>query len=157
MKLILFSPQIPQNTGNIARTCSVTHTDLILVRPLGFSTSNRHMKRAGLDYWDHLAPLEIDDLPTYLASQSAPFAFFSSKATKPYSDLRYEPNHLLIFGSETSGLPPFYHEQWPHLFYTIPMRPHARSLNLATSAAVVLYEGLRQLNFFPTQPPEQTV
>lgn len=147
MKILLYQPQIPQNTGNIARTCAVTGTHLVLVRPLGFSTASRHMKRAGLDYWDALSLEEIDDLPAYLASQATPFAFFSSHATQPYSNLRYQPDHLLIFGSETSGLPPLYHNQWPHLFYTIPMRPNARSLNLATSAGIVLYEGLRQLQF----------
>ena len=81
MKVILFQPQIPQNTGNIARTCAVTGSDLVLVRPLGFSTASRHLKRAGLDYWNSISVEEIDDLMSYLEQSAAPFFFFSSKAS----------------------------------------------------------------------------
>ncbi len=147
MKIILFQPQIPQNTGNIVRTCSVTQTGLILVRPLGFSTQNRWLKRAGLDYWEGAQVEEIDDLATYLEATRHPFYFFSSKTSRPYTEATYTPETQLIFGSETAGLPDLYWERWPDRFFTIPMVPNTRCLNLATSAAIVLYEGLRQNHF----------
>jgi tRNA (cytidine/uridine-2'-O-)-methyltransferase len=148
MKIILFQPQIPQNTGNIVRTCSVTGAELILVRPLGFSTQSRHLKRAGLDYWEGVNVQEIDHLDTYLEQTEDPFFFFSSRSTTPYTQAAFGPNSALIFGSETTGLPPRYFERWPHRFYTIPMLPLTRCLNLATSAGIVLYEALRQNHFF---------
>jgi len=144
MELILFQPEIPQNAGNIARTCALTHTKLTLVRPLGFSISSRHMKRAGLDYWDSVDLEVIEDLESHLKE---PFYFFSSKATKLYSEVKYEKNTQLIFGSETKGLPASIHEKWKERFLTIPMRPFGRSLNLSNAAAIVLYEALRQNNF----------
>lgn len=147
MKIILFQPQIPQNTGNIARTSAATGASLILVRPLGFSTASRHLKRAGLDYWAGVDIEEISDLPLYLQSQEAPFFFFSSKASNPYTAAPYTDDSLLIFGSETTGLPPIFFETWEERFYTIPMREEARCLNLANSAAIVLYEALRQTHF----------
>jgi tRNA (cytidine/uridine-2'-O-)-methyltransferase len=148
MKILLFQPQIPQNTGNIVRTCAATATGLVLVRPLGFSTQNRWLKRAGLDYWEGVTVEEIDDLPSYLQKQNHPFFFFSSKSATPYTQASYDKNSLLIFGSETTGLPPSLHAQWPGRFYTIPMVASTRCLNLATSAAIVLYEALRQTHFF---------
>lgn len=147
MKIILYQPQIPQNTGNIVRSCSVTGASLTLVRPLGFSTNDRWLKRAGLDYWEGVNVSFIDDLEAFLDSTPHPFHFFSSKASKRYTEVNYDPNHLLIFGSETSGLPPHYAEKWPDKFATIPMVPEARCLNLATSAGIVLYEAWRQQNF----------
>ncbi len=147
MKIILFQPQIPQNTGNIVRTCSVTNTDLVLVHPLGFSTQSRHLKRAGLDYWEGVNVQEIDALESYLANTSAPFFFFSSKVKQLYTDAPYESNSTLIFGSETGGLPRHFFEKWPHLFFTIPMIEGSRCLNLATSVGIVLYEALRQTAF----------
>src|SRR6185503_4371948 len=106
MKIILFQPQIPQNTGNIVRTCSATGSDLVLVTPLGFSTSDRWLKRAGLDYWLGVSVEMIDDLETYLDHFPFPFYFFSSHAKKRYTEVSYDPKGALIFGSETSGLPP---------------------------------------------------
>lgn len=147
MKIILFQPQIPQNTGNIVRTCSATNTSLVLVRPLGFSTASRHLKRAGLDYWDGVAIEETDDLSLFIQEQKHPFFFFSSKASKPYTEAPFTTDSLLIFGSETTGLPPLFFEQYSRLFYTIPMKPDARCLNLANSASIVLYESLRQTHF----------
>jgi tRNA (cytidine/uridine-2'-O-)-methyltransferase len=147
MKIILFQPQIPQNTGNIARTCAATNTDLILVRPLGFSTQSRHLKRAGLDYWDGVKLSEIDDLQAFLEQTSTPFYFFSSHAKIAYSDTNYTPDSLLIFGSETAGLPSQYLEKWETHFRTIPMVEKTRCLNLANSANIVLYEALRQNQF----------
>ncbi len=147
MKVILFQPQIPQNTGNVVRTCSVSGTDLILVTPLGFSVSDRWLKRAGLDYWEGVNVQIIDDLEKYLSETSANFYFYSSKATQRYSEILYQPEDLLIFGSETSGLPEAFSQKWPDRFATIPMREDVRCLNLATSVGIVLYEALRQQNF----------
>jgi tRNA (cytidine/uridine-2'-O-)-methyltransferase len=150
MKIILFQPQIPQNTGNIVRTCANTGAGLILVHPLGFSTKDRWLKRAGLDYWEGVEVEEIYDLEDYLNTTPHPFFFFSSKATQNYTQAQYDPNTLLIFGSETAGLAPIYWEKWEEKFLKIPMMPKARCLNLASSAAIVLYEALRQNHFsFP--------
>jgi tRNA (cytidine/uridine-2'-O-)-methyltransferase len=156
MKIILFQPQIPQNTGNIVRSCSVTQTGLTLVHPLGFSTNDRWLKRAGLDYWEGVDIEEIFDLETYLEKTDAPFFFFSSKAKKRYVDASFPANALLIFGSETTGLPSHYHEKWEDHFYTIPMVSGVRCLNLATSAAIVLYEALRQNDFHFLEKSERT-
>lgn len=145
MKIVLFQPQIPQNTGNIARTCAATKTGLVLVRPLGFSTQDRHLKRAGLDYWKDVHVEEIDDLGSYI--EQKPVFFFSSKAKKLYTEPTFAEDSLLIFGSETAGLPELFWERWPERFFKIPMADGARCLNLACSAAVVLYEALRQREF----------
>jgi tRNA (cytidine/uridine-2'-O-)-methyltransferase len=115
------------------------------VRPLGFSLSSKYLKRAGLDYWDSLNLRIVDSLEELL--EDRPFYFFSSKATRPYSSISFEPNALLIFGSETAGLPDSYRTRWPTHFYTIPMAPQSRSLNLSTAVAIVHYESLRQRNF----------
>lgn len=147
MKIILFQPQIPQNTGNIVRTCSVTGSSLMLVRPLGFSVTDRWLKRAGLDYWEGVDVSFIDNLEQYLENTTQNFYLFSSKAKQKYSDIAYEPQDMLIFGSETTGLPPHFTEKWPDRFATIPMVSGARCLNLATSVGIVLYEALRQQNF----------
>ncbi len=143
MRIILVHPEIPQNTGNIARTCAATRCKLILVTPLGFSLSDRYMKRAGLDYWDRVDLEIIDDLDSYL-STCTQFFFFSSKASQYYTDVKYDSDAALIFGSETSGLPDTYWTKYREQFVTIPMVPEQRCINLATSAAVGLYEALRQ-------------
>lgn len=147
MKVILFEPQIPQNTGNVVRTCSVTGTDLILVEPLGFSVSDRWLKRAGLDYWEGVNLTLIDDLVAYLENCTLPFYFFSSKAEKGYSDVSYSRDAILIFGSETTGLPDIFYEKWPEQFVTLPMQAGSRCLNLATSTGIAVYEAWRQQNF----------
>lgn len=147
MKVILFQPQIPQNTGNIVRTCNATKSSLILVKPLGFSTSSRHLKRAGLDYWEGVEVEEIEDLEEYLKKSNSPFYFLSSKVARPYTDISFTQNAILIFGSETSGLPPQFKSLWKDKFFTIPMQKDARCLNLSNSVAIVLYEGLRQQDF----------
>jgi len=160
MKIVLYQPQIPQNTGNIARTCAATQTGLILIKPLGFSTNSRHLKRAGLDYWDGVNIEEMDDLESLLKQTKTDFYFFSSKASQLYTENTYSLNSLLIFGSETEGLPSWTREKWPERFFTIPMIKNHRCLNLASSAAVVLYEALRQNDFiFPNKhvlPERQT-
>lgn len=144
MKIVLYSPDIPQNVGNIARTCAVTGSGLCLVRPLGFQVSDKQMKRAGLDYWDAVTIELVDDLEEALKGS---YAFFSTKGVRPYTEVPFEQNTSLVFGSESAGLPSWVHEKYAPHFYTIPMLQGARSLNLANSAAIVLYEGLRQQGF----------
>jgi len=150
MKIILVEPQIPQNTGNIVRTSAVTGSDLILVNP-GFSTSDRHLKRAGLDYWEGVNVQiihEVSEFEKLLEEAKNNFYFFSSKASKKYSDIAYKQDDWLIFGSESTGLPSILLEKWGDHFATIPMKQGVRCLNLATSAGIVVYEALRQNSFF---------
>ena len=147
MNIVLFEPQIPQNTGNIIRTCAATGTDLYLVKPLGFSTSNRFLKRAGLGYGDLVNVNFIDDLTLFLENTSLPFVFFSSKATTLYTDVVYEENSVLVFGSETAGLPQNFWDRWPEYFYRIPKREKVRCLNLANAVSIVIYEAWRQQGF----------
>lgn len=147
MKVILFQPQIPQNTGNIVRTCAVTGCDLVLVRPLGFSITDRWLKRAGLDYWEGVNVEIIDDLEALLKETSNRFYLFSSKATKFYSEQSYQKDDWLIFGSETSGLPLSITDAWPEYCTTIPMLPGSRCLNLATSVGIGVCEAWRQQGF----------
>lgn len=147
MKVILYQPQIPQNAGNIVRTCAVTGCDLVMVTPLGFSTSDRWLKRAGLDYWEGVTVSFIEDMQSYLEQQNSPFYFFSSKAEQNHSSVAYTPDTQLIFGSETTGLPDYFHQRWPEKFVKIPMLSTARCLNLATSVGIGIYEALRQTNY----------
>src|SRR5262245_15414525 len=137
MKVVLFQPQIPQNTGNIVRTCSVTGCSLILIPPLGFSVADRHLKRAGLDYWEGVDVSFTENLETLLDS-SNDFYLFSSKAKNLYTNCSYREDSLLIFGSETMGLPSQIHEQYQSHFATIPMKG-TRCLNLATAVGIVVY------------------
>lgn len=146
LNVVLYQPQIPQNTGNIVRTCACTGASLLLVPPLGFKINDRWLKRAGLDYWEGVSVKEESAIEEYLDKLTTPFYFFSSKAQKCYTTIDFGPNDHLIFGSETSGLPPFFHEKWSSHFYTIPMKPGARCLNLSNSVAIVLYEAYRQIN-----------
>ena len=150
MIIVLYHPQIPQNTGNIVRTCAVAGCEeLILVQP-GFSTTDRQLKRAGLDYWEGVEVSSIEDLEAYLASTSRNFYFFSSKAKNSYFSVPYEEDSILIFGSETEGLPAHYFQNWPEKFLTIPMKPNARCLNLATTVGIAVYEGIRKQNYSGT-------
>jgi tRNA (cytidine/uridine-2'-O-)-methyltransferase len=147
MNIVLYQPQIPQNTGNIVRTCAVTGCGLILVRPLGFRTSDRMLRRAGLDYWEGVNVTFIDNLNDYLRETSAPFYFFSSKAKKIYSDATFSKESIFIFGSETSGLPQEFWEKWPENFFTIPMKQDSRCLNLSNAVSIIIYEAWRQRGF----------
>ncbi len=143
MEIVLFQPEIPQNAGNIVRTCAVTGSRLTLVRPLGFSTASRHLKRAGLDYWEDLDINIVDELDL----EDKSFYYFSSKVKTPYTEITFQEDDLLIFGSETAGLPSYFFENWPERGHTIPMLPGKRCLNLSNCVAIVLYEALRQNNF----------
>ncbi len=144
IEIILYRPQIPQNTGNIVRTCSVTGCSLTLITPLGFKTNDRWLKRAGLDYWNEVKITEQEDLEKYLLESARPFYFFTSKGKQTLYDARFPPNAQLVFGSETEGLPEKFHKKWPNRCVRIPMLPSSRCLNLATSVGIGLYEALRQ-------------
>ena len=147
MKVILCQPQIPQNTGNIVRTCAVAGLDLSLVKPLGFRTSDRYLKRAGLDYWEDVDTEICDSLEEIVDPCQGGVYLFSSKAKKLYTEISFQENDYLVFGSETNGLPPLYLEKWPDCFYSIPMLPKARCLNLSNAVSIVVYEAWRQQGF----------
>ncbi|MBO8128448.1 MAG: tRNA (uridine(34)/cytosine(34)/5-carboxymethylaminomethyluridine(34)-2'-O)-methyltransferase TrmL [Peptococcaceae bacterium] len=145
MHVVLVEPEIPQNTGNIARTCAATGTTLHLVKPLGFSTSNKYLKRAGLDYW-HLVSIHYHDSLADFWRQYAgcTFHLVTKRAARCYSDVSYGLDDFLIFGKETQGLPQEILDRYPEKCIRIPMRREARSLNLSNAVAIVLYEALRQ-------------
>ena len=148
MHIVLVEPEIPGNTGNIARLCAATGTKLHLVRPLGFSTDDKYLKRAGLDYW-HLLDLEYHDSFAELQTQYpiGQYYFFTTKARKAHSDMKYAAEDFLVFGKETAGLPETLLAANKEHCMRIPMMEGARSLNLSNSVAVVVYEALRQQGF----------
>ncbi|ATB42274.1 MULTISPECIES: tRNA (cytidine(34)-2'-O)-methyltransferase [Cystobacter] len=146
--LVLVSPQIPPNTGNIARLCAVTGCRLILVEPLGFSIDDRHLKRAGLDYWDKVFLKLYPDYGAYLAEwPSARRWLFSARAATSLYAARLEEGDHLVFGSETQGLPPEVMTGGSGTAVTLPMLPERRSLNLSTAVGIAAYEALRQVGF----------
>lgn len=147
--IVLVEPEIPANTGNISRTCAATGTHLHLVRPLGFLTDDKTLKRAGLDYW-HAVKLEYHDSFQEVRDRypAGRFFFATTKATKLYTDYRFQDGDFLVFGKETKGLPESILEANPDSLMRMPMTGDVRSLNLSNSAAVVLYEALRQNGFF---------
>lgn len=147
--MVLVHPQIPQNTGNIVRTCAAVGAHLVLVAPLGFHLEDRHLRRAGLDYWEGVEVRVISDFSDWLIAQSErelPF-FFSSHATSRYSDAPFSSQSILVFGSESSGLPDWMRERWHSRFLRLPMLPGKRCLNLANSVSIALYEAWRQCDF----------
>lgn len=146
--IVLVEPEIPPNTGNIARTCSVTGAKLHLVHPLGFELDDAKLKRAGLDYWHDLG-IEHHDSFWHLKEKYPEGRFFcaTTKGSKRYTDFRYQEGDFFVFGKETKGLPPDILNQHPETLIRIPMKPDTRSLNLSNSVAVVVYEALRQLDF----------
>ena len=148
MHVVLYAPEIPQNTGNIARTCAATRTGLILIEPLGFQLSDKYMKRAGLDYF---SMVDIQVLPSFdrLMAQcpDARYHFASTKAPRSYTEAQYGTDDFLVFGCETRGLPESLLQRVYDRCVRIPMRSDARSLNLANSVAIVVYEALRQQGF----------
>lgn len=150
MNIVLVEPQIPPNTGNIARLCAATGIRLHLVGPLGFELSDRYLKRAGLDYWEYVSVVSHPSVEAFfseLPAQAVPY-FFSKRANRLYTDVTYTPDDYLVFGSETEGLPSWLFERYPLQFLKIPMFCHGvRSLNLSSAAAIVAYEALRQLDF----------
>ena len=145
--IVLVEPEIPPNTGSIARLCAATKSPLHLIEPLGFHIDDKHLRRAGLDYWPYVDVHRYENWPTFaMAHASGSFRFFSTHTARSYTSCRYSPEDFLIFGGETSGLPQALKQAYAEQFYRIPMEgTHVRSLNLATAAAIVLYEALRQL------------
>lgn len=148
INIVLCEPEIPQNTGNIARTCAATGASLHLIRPLGFEIDNAKLKRAGLDYWDKLDITYYDSLDDFLKKHSdVTVYFFSTKARHRYSDVKYSGDVWLMFGKETRGLPEELLYNNPDTCVRIPMRDHLRSLNLSNSVAIAVYEVLRQWDY----------
>lgn len=148
INIVLCEPEIPQNTGNIARTCAATGASLHLIRPLGFEIDNAKLKRAGLDYWDKLDITYYDSLDDFFSKHhSAKIYYFTTKARHNYSDIEYPDDAWIMFGKETRGLPEDLLYANPDTCVRIPMRDSLRSLNLSNSVAIAVYEILRQRNF----------
>lgn len=145
--IVLVAPEIPPNTGTTARLCAATSTRLHLVGPLGFSLEDRHLRRAGLDYWNHVDLRTYDTWEAFeQTNRQARWFLYSAKGTRSYTTVHYQPGDFFVFGGESRGLPETLLERHPDRVCTIPMRSDGvRSLNLANAAAIVLYEGLRQL------------
>jgi tRNA (cytidine/uridine-2'-O-)-methyltransferase len=157
LTVVLIEPQIPPNTGNIARLCAATDSSLHLIEPLGFSLDDDQLKRAGLDYWS-----EVDlwvhpswrDFRGAVARERC--LYFSAHGRQSYWSAPFAPNSVLVFGNETLGLPERIREKHPERVYRIPMRPAVRSLNLATAVGIVLYEALRRVGV-ELEPPDEDV
>ena len=147
--IVLVEPEIPQNTGNIARTCAATGCTLHLVKPLGFEISDKQLKRAGLDYWSLVQVVVHDSFEDVLASaeSNAHFYYFTTKAPRAYTEAHFQKGDYLVFGKETKGLPEELLVKHKEDCVRIPMIEESRSLNLSNSVAIAVYEGLRQNNF----------
>jgi tRNA (cytidine/uridine-2'-O-)-methyltransferase len=149
--VVLVSPQIHWNTGNIGRTCVATGSGLHLIRPLGFSLDSRELKRAGLDYWEQVKLSvwdDLDDLNSKLKPRRHEVAIFSKTGRRPFWSLPSPPRLFLIFGSETRGLPASLRQRYAEATFHIPITKNIRSLNLSTAVAIALYESLRLANPF---------
>ena len=146
LAITLIEPQIPPNTGNIARLCAATDTTLHLIEPLGFSLTDPRLERAGVDYWESV---DLWLHPHWRAFRAAVARdrclYFSAHGTQSYLDAPFTPNSVLLFGNETLGMPERIREKYPERLFRIPMGPAVRSLNLATAAGIVLYEAIRRL------------
>ena len=148
INIVLHEPEIPQNTGNIARTCAATGAALHLIRPLGFAIDDRKLKRAGLDYWHQLDITYYDGLDDFYAKNpGVEVYYFSTKAPHLYTDIEYPNPVFIMFGKETKGLPEELLHQNPDRCVRLPMREGLRSLNLSNSVAIAVYEILRQGSF----------
>ncbi len=148
LNIVLVEPEIPMNTGNIARTCAATRSRLHLVKPLGFDISDRAVKRAGLDYWPMVDLRVYENLEEFFVQNPRPDLWLATtKAPQDYTKARFAPGCWLMFGKETAGLPLKLRQKYYHRCIRIPMRPDARSLNLANSVAILAYEALRQQGF----------
>lgn len=149
LNIVLVEPEIPQNTGNIARTCACTNTRLHLVRPLGFDTSEKALKRAGLDYWDKVEIIYYDSLSDFMSRHVGDVMFYATtKVKQSYTDVEFPDECYILFGKETKGLPEELIFSDYERAVRIPMYGALRSLNLSNSVAIVLYEALRQNDFF---------
>ncbi len=148
LNVVLVEPEIPQNCGNIARTCAATGARLHLIRPLGFDISEKAVRRAGLDYWHLVEVLDYENLEDFFARNDVRQMWcLSTKAPRSYTEARFADECYLFFGKETKGLPEPFLEAHSECCIRLPMRGEARSLNLSNSVAITVYEALRQLDF----------
>lgn len=148
LNIVLCEPEIPQNTGNIVRTCAATGARLHIVKPMGFEIDDKKLKRAGLDYWHFLNIKYYENLDDFFGqNQDGRFFYLSSKGTASYTDVEFKDGDFLLFGKETKGLPEKLLIEHPERSIRIPMISDARCLNLSNSVAIVVYEALRQNNF----------
>lgn len=148
MNIVLLEPEIPQNTGNIGRTCVATGTKLHLIEPMGFKISEKEVKRAGLDYWEHLDVTVYDNYQDFLdKNPGAKIYMATTKGPQRYTDVTFEPDCYIMFGKESAGIPEEILVENQETAIRIPMNPQIRSLNLSNSVAIVLYEALRQNEF----------
>lgn len=152
INIVLHEPEIPQNTGNIARTCAATGASLHLIRPMGFEIDDKKLKRAGLDYWDKLDITYYDGLADFMARhKGACIYYFTTKAPRAYTEISYPDEVFIMFGKESAGLPEELLFANRSHCVRIPMREHLRSLNLSNSVAIAVYEILRQSDFADLQ------
>lgn len=148
MNIVLLEPEIPQNAGNIARTCAVTGSVLHLIRPLGFSVEDKYLKRAGLDYWKYLDIRYYDNFADFLEKAKPRRIWMATtKAQKRYTDVAFAPDDFLMFGKESAGIPEEILMDHKETCIRIPMMGDTRSLNLSNSVAIIVYEALRQMDF----------
>ncbi len=148
MNIVLLEPEIPQNTGNIGRTCVATGTRLHLIEPMGFKISEKEVKRAGLDYWEHLDVTVYDNYQDFLnRNPEAKIYMATTKGPRRYTDVSFESDCYIMFGKESAGIPEDILVENQETAIRIPMNPQIRSLNLSNSVAIVLYEALRQNQF----------
>lgn len=147
INIVMVEPEIPQNTGNIARTCAATGARLHIVKPMGFNIDDKKLKRAGLDYWHYLDITYYENLEDFFSKNEGAFFYFTTKGRKAHSDVSYPDNCYLLFGKETKGLPEELLIKNPERCVRIPMQGEIRSLNLSNSVAIAVYEALRQWNY----------
>lgn len=150
LHVVLYQPEIPPNTGNIGRSCVAIGAKLWLVRPLGFQTSEKELRRAGLDYWPHLDWEAVENWPELIQKLAAPIAagrmwLLTKTASRLYTEVAFERGDVLLFGNESSGLPAELREEYATQTLRIPMRDEVRSLNLSVAAGIVMYEAVRQI------------
>ena len=148
INIVLLQPQIPQNTGNIARTCAATGASLHIIKPMGFEIDDKKLKRAGLDYWHLLDITYYENLDDFFGKNpNANVFYFTTKAPRNYTEAKYDGDVFIMFGKESKGLPESLLEKNPETCVRIPMRPNLRSLNLSNSVAIAVYEVFRQNDF----------
>lgn len=147
INIVLHEPEIPQNTGNIARTCAATGSRLHIIKPMGFEIDDKKLKRAGLDYWQYLDITYYENLEEFFEKNSGEFFYYTTKALHTHSEISYPDNCYLLFGKETRGLPEELLLKNPERCVRIPMLGEIRSLNLSNSVAIAVYEALRQWDY----------